>query len=391
MSDKAVLKTIADTYGTPCYVYDLDVLKAHVQNIRNLTQGSYRICYSIKANPFLTRCMSSLVDALEVCSPGELEICIASKIDPDQILLSGVVKTEDMIERAIGYGVTHYTAESIRHMTMLEACASRHKCSLEVLLRKTAGSQFGMCEEDVLHLIKTRNDYPHLNIQGIHYFAGTMQKKSERKRKELESLRQLYDRIENEYGVVLSKLEYGGGMPVALFQDEDFSDPLKPLAALSDLLADFKDGVEVTTEAGRFFAASCGTYLTRIMDRKMINNGTLVLTDGGMHQMQYDGQMMGMKKPVIDVLNDTQETENICICGALCTTSDVMVRSIDLPRVAEGDVLAFHNTGAYSMCEGPALLLSRELPAVVLKEGTTCRLVRHMTQTYRFHITEEEE
>ena len=386
MSSTEVLKHIAETCGTPTYVFDLDVLRQHVQAVRELADGKYRICYSIKANPFITECMSGLTDTLEVCSPGELEICYALHTAPEKILVSGVVKTPDMIRKALEYGIRTFTAESIRHMEMLEKEAGKLACHADVLLRKSAAAQFGMSEEDLLHLIETRDAYPHVTITGIHYFAGTMQKKSERKIKELMYLKDLFARIEQEYGVRLAKLEYGPGMPASLFEGEDFSDPLKPLRALQEELSSFGEHVQVTMEAGRFFAASCGTYLSRVMDAKQDGDTHYVLLDGGMHQLSYYGQMMGMKHPVIDVLKDAgTETRHVCICGALCTTADVLVRDIELPLLNEGDVLAFRNAGAYSMCEGAALFLSRDLPAVCLLEQDTVTCVRKHTETYAWN------
>ena len=386
MSSTDVLKHIAAEYGTPSYVFDLDVLKKHVQAVRELADGKYRICYSIKANPFITACMSELTDTLEVCSPGELEICYTLHIAPEKILVSGVVKTPDMIRRALQYGIRTFTVESIRHMEMLEQEAAKEDCTADVLLRKSCAAQFGMSEEDLLHLIGTRESFPHVMITGIHCFAGTMQKKSDRKVRELEYLKELYERIEKEYGVKLAKLEYGPGMPVSLFEGEDFSDPLKPLAALQAELASFGEDVQVTVEAGRFFAAACGTYLSRVMDTKRDGETNYVLLDGGMHQINYYGQMMGMKHPVIDVLKDAgTETAHVCICGALCTTADVLVRDIELPVLHEGDVLAFRNAGAYSMCEGAALFLSRDLPAVYLLENDTVTCVRKHTEMYMWN------
>ena len=44
--------------------------------------------------------------------------------------------------------------------------------------------------------------------------------------------------------------------------------------------------------------------------------------------------------------------------------------------LAQGDVLAFHNIGAYSVTEGPALFLSRNMPRIILKDENGARLVR---------------
>ena len=58
--------------------------------------------------------------------------------------------------------------------------------------------------------------------------------------------------------------------------------------------------------------------------------------------------------------------EDWCIVGSLCTPNDVLVRRVSMPAPERGDILAFMRTGGYSICEGFAFLLSRDLPAVVI-------------------------
>ena len=52
------------------------------------------------------------------------------------------------------------------------------------------------------------------------------------------------------------------------------------------------------------------------------------------------------------------------------------MRSIPLGGLVPGDVLAFHNIGAYSVTEGPALFLSRDMPRIILASAQGERLVR---------------
>ena len=121
-------------------------------------------------------------------------------------------------------------------------------------------------------------------------------------------------------------------------------------------------------ELGRSLAASCGTYMTRVVDVKKNRGQNYVIVDGGIHQLVYYGQTMAMKHPLIRQWEkDTSgETTDCAICGSLCTVNDILVKQCPLydPRIR--DVLLFDNAGAYSMAEGIALFLSREIPPVCL-------------------------
>lgn len=60
-------------YGTPLYVFDLDILKEQTERIRAGFGPEINLCYAMKANPFLTGYMAQWSDRIEVCSMGEFE------------------------------------------------------------------------------------------------------------------------------------------------------------------------------------------------------------------------------------------------------------------------------------------------------------------------------
>ena len=154
--DKQSLSAIAAEFGTPSFVFDESVLATRMREIKRIVGDSVHLCYSIKANPFLIPAMQELVELLEVCSPGELEICESLKVDPKTVLFSGVNKTLADIEHAMDAGVIRFTAESPLHIRLLEQAAAARNVVYPVLLRLTAGSQFGMDESDLLSAIENR-------------------------------------------------------------------------------------------------------------------------------------------------------------------------------------------------------------------------------------------
>ena len=114
--------------------------------------------------------------------------------------------------------------------------------------------------------------------------------------------------------------------------------------------------------------SDCGYYCTRVMDTKTTNRINYAIVDGGIHQLNYYGQMMGMKIPHMRYLPkeeiQMEAEESWTICGSLCTVNDVIVKGAMLPKLKKGDCLVFEKCGAYSVTEGMALFLSRELPQV---------------------------
>ena len=373
MEHEELLK-VADEFGTPSFLFDIGAFQERLRAVRALFGEGVALCFAIKANPFLIPAATEVVERLEVCSPGELDICKALGVDPASIVFSGVNKTEESVRDAVAFGVGVLTAESHKHMRLIEAEGERQGVVLDVLLRLNAGSQFGMSRDDLVWLVDHRSDFPHVRIAGLHYFVGTQRMKVKRQCKELHMLLDFMDELRDEHGFEIERLEYGPGLGVPLFEGDDFSDTLAPARELADALREVSARVELTVEMGRFFATECGTYLTAVNDVKTNDDTNYCIVDGGINHLTYVGQIMGMKVPQLKNLSaerrgSEEPMSTWCICGSLCTTNDVLSRAAEVPDVCEGDVLAFFNSGAYSVTEGVYLFLSRTMPRVIMRSA----------------------
>lgn len=386
MLNEKELRTIAQEYGTPCFVFDKDILSERIREMRDILGEQAAICYAMKANPFLVDAMKTLVSRFEVCSPGEFEICAREQVDMKQIVLSGVNKEKKDIERVMDTfsGVGIYTAESVKHFLLLAQCAKEREKKIKVLLRLTSGNQFGMEESAIEEIIAQRDAFEWVEIVGLQCYSGTQKKKLSLIENEMRRLDEFCDLLKEKYGFAAKELEYGPGLSVSYFQPEIVNnyDMLKEFAAL---LAPLTRKYAVTLEMGRFIAATCGFYLTRIMDRKTNHGQNYLIVDGGINHVNYYGQTMAMKIPEIlhmameapeDGIEEafgltgkleTDELEQAAwnVCGSLCTTGDVLVKNLPLKKAKEGDVLVFCNIGAYSVTEGIYLFLSRRMPQIL--------------------------
>ena len=69
------LKEAAARYGTPLYVYDLDILREQMTIFRKKLGTDIGLCFAMKANAFLTVPMAAMTERIEICSFGEYQIC----------------------------------------------------------------------------------------------------------------------------------------------------------------------------------------------------------------------------------------------------------------------------------------------------------------------------
>ena len=364
--DKITLTQQVLQIATPGYIFDLDLFRDRVRLVQKAFGNKVGLCFSIKANPFLLKYLPEEFDRIEVCSPGELSICERIGVDMGKIIFSGVNKTKKDVERAIDDGVDVLTVESYLHLQLIHEAAKARSTVAPVLLRLTAGSQFGMDKQDVLNIIANRENYPHVNIVGIHFFSGTQKRKAAAIIKELDKLLAFFEEVQQQYGFHLQRLEYGTGLAVDYFAaDADESEAAR-LDAISEKIREVGEKTELTVEMGRFFAAPCGYYVNKVMDVKTCESIHYAILDGGLNQLKYDGQIQGMQIPNITHIpvKSGGEEQPWTLCGSLCTTADVLARNVAMTGLEIGDTLVFERTGAYSVSEGMALFLSRELPEV---------------------------
>ena len=377
---------------TPYYVFDTDEFAKRAAMIRAALdcKGGRRIplCFSIKANPFLLHRLPEGLDHVEVCSPGELEICIALGVKPESIIYSGVMKEKCDIERAVSYGAGILTCESIRHATlisevMLECIqegayeAEFAETKAHVILRLTSGNQFGMSLDDIEYIISHPDEFKGITVIGIHYYSGT-QKSLRKINKDLEKIKSALVMLKDKYSFEPQLVEYGPGLCVEYFEEDWQEKEKQSLDEAAEVLREFAEEYPLGIEMGRFLAASCGKYYTQVKDLKSTGDANYAILDGGIHHLNYFGQRMAMQVPPIKVYagevsenegkNGVELTElpdtDYTLCGSLCTVADVLVREVKLKKLELGDVLEFGHCGAYSVTEAPALFLSRQLPAI---------------------------
>lgn len=383
---------------TPCYLFDEAECIDRVETIKNETAAwGGKVCFAIKANPFLVPSLLHVVDKFEVCSPGELEICRKYHVSGEKILFSGVVKSKENIEKALAYPVDVITLESLNHWKLLKecladsACDDRTNCTqIKVMPRLSSGAQFGMEEAQILQIVEEQQSMDRILVAGIHYFTGT-QKKGNKYEKELETAQTLMEKLKAEYGLKDIILEYGPGFAVPYFTADDFGDPYGLITQFKDYVVSCNFSFRIDIELGRYITASCGKYVTEIVDVKSAGERNYCLVDGGIHHVNYYGSNMAMRTPVIRHVKKGEpqpefqdgETKEYMICGSLCTFADILVRGLELKAPEIGDELVFENIGAYSVTEGSYLFLSRNLPTIYLKEKSgSVRTLRDEIPSY---------
>ncbi len=402
---------LAKLHGTPLYIFDKEELYKRIGDIQKMLGEDITLCYAMKANPFLVDALKPLVPKFEVCSPGEFAICRRENVDMSSIVLSGVYKKQSDIEYVMDEcgGVGVYTVESMEQFNILCCCAKIREITIAVLLRLTSKNQFGLDELEIEQIIENRADYPYIDILGIQYYSGTQKKKVEVNIKELQQLDTFCKQLKNKYDFTVKELEYGPGLMVSYFGEDAYKNDYKMLQEFLTALEEVKKNYHITLEMGRYLVATCGIYVSKVVDIKVHSEQQYCIIDGGINHINYYGQTMAMKIPayayvkndgtivkaygLLEKLRDNTKKLNIndnkssadiekvntddknssidneklkwTICGSLCTVADVIVKNLPIGQPDKEDLLFFYNIGAYSVTEGIYLFLSRTLPKII--------------------------
>ena len=358
-------KKVLSKYTTPMFIYDANELDNRINYLRS--KLDYNLVYAIKANTFIAKEVEPLVDRFEICSEGEYRVCERLNIPRNKMVISGVNKDSLFIEELISKynDVLIYTVESIKHYELLNTLSKKYKRNINILLRVTSGNQFGISEEDLYYILDNL-DNKYITFKGIEYFSGTQKHSLKRIEKEITYLKELTTTIEEKYNINIEEIEYGPGLPVFYFQDDEFNEE-EFLTEVNNILKLISNKT-ISLELGRSIASSCGSYLTSVVDLKNNKNGNFVILDGGINQLVYYGQTMAMRIPHYELIQSTpsKEEDTYNLCGSLCTINDILVKNLTTPKLNINDTFVFKYTGAYSITEGIALFLTRNLPKVLI-------------------------
>lgn len=384
---------IGERYGTPYYLFELTELYKRVSRIKNILGKQIKLCYAMKANPFLIAYLDHMVDCFEVCSPGEYEVCKYEGIDLKKIILSGVYKDEASIRETFEdqfNGV--YTIESESQCELLYKLAKEYDRKIRVLLRMTSGNQFGMNKDEIEKIIDFEEYKDYFEVEGIHYFSGTQKKNKDLIQTEINEVVEFIKYIKRTYDIAIKKIEYGPGLFVNYFDAK--TDDIDEAYFLADKLKSILETAEITVELGRYLVASCGKYITKIVDTKQNQDVNYAIVDGGSHHIKYFGQMLGLKAPKTVVLKEEEhkgtDKEKWMICGALCSIHDVLLKNYETTHLQKGDIIVFYDAGAYAMTDTSILFLSRELPCILVEsENGDIECLRNKIKSSAFNTRKD--
>ncbi|WP_342153598.1 type III PLP-dependent enzyme [Methylorubrum sp. SB2] len=394
------LNDLAERHGTPLFVYDADLLRRAYRALRAAVAGFAEVDYSVKANPnpAVIRVFHAEGAGAEIASGAEFDAALKAGVPPQKILFAGPGKSAADLDRVVGGGIGEIHLENREELLRVAAAAERHGTTVRVALRINPGataqggamrmggkpSPFGFDEEELFEAVAAVEGQPRLYLVGLHLFAGTQGLKADTLLGQWAYGLDLAAQIAKRTGRPLETIDLGGGLGIPYFSGDATLDLDALRAGLPPLIETVKKnpmlaGARVVLEPGRYLAGPAGVYVARVLAVKPSRGQRFVITDGGMHHHLAAsgnlGQIVKRDFPVVAV-RQGEGASPCTVSGPLCTPLDVLARAAPLPALAEGDLVAVLQSGAYGLTASPTGFLSHPVPAELLVDGGRATVIR---------------
>ncbi len=357
---------LAKKYDTPLYVLSEKRIRDNYNRLYGALVNNYkyvRIYYAAKANTNLSvlRILHSQGAYLDTVSPGEVFMALSSGFTPDRIMFTGTSVRNDELKMLADANIT-INIDSQSEMDRLLKISVPQILSVRVNPEIGAGhhshcitagseSKFGLWEEEVIQAYAIAQR-ARVGRFGIHMHIGSGILDPEPYVLAVEKLLKIAKRVHDEVGIDFEFIDIGGGLGVPYKPEDKELD----LAAFSNKVVSlFKGKVKeyglgkpfLFVEPGRYLVCDASILLAAVNTVKATPARKFVGVDAGFNTLVRP-TMYGSYHPIL-VANklDASDKETYDVAGPICESGDLLAKDRQLPEIAEGDLLAVLNAGAY--------------------------------------------
>ncbi|SMQ86284.1 diaminopimelate decarboxylase [Devosia lucknowensis] len=383
------LNDLAETVGTPFYVYSSATLRRHVRVVREAFDGiPMLMAYAMKANSnqAVLKLMASEGCGADVVSLGELERALAAGIAPEKIVFSGVAKTEAEMRRGLEVGIKCFNLESEPELERLSRVAASMGKTAHVSVRinpdvdarthakiSTGKSEnkFGIPYKRALEVYARIAQLPNVKAVGVDMHIGSQIVDLEPFGNAFGLMADLVTALRAD-GHTIEHVDIGGGLGIPYNVDEDAPPhPTAYAAVVRDKVGQL--GCSLVIEPGRLLVGNAGILVTKVEYVKE-GEADFIIVDAAMNDL--------IRPTLYEAHHDIQpvNASNLPpitgdIVGPVCETGDYLAKGRTIAGVKEGDLLAVMSAGAYGAVMA-STYNSRPLIPEVLVDGARWHVIR---------------
>jgi len=388
------VRTLAEHYGTPLYVYSKATLLHHLRQVQSAFEAvGPLICYSVKTNGNLAICKLLVENGAgcDVTSGGELFRALKAGTPSEKIVFAGVGKTAAEMRTALEHDIFLFNVESEEE---LHALPPKTHVKTDTSVK---GVKFGLDIETVMDVARGVAQNPNVLIVGVHMHLGSPILSAEPYRSGVNKAAALIGALRLK-GHPVAVLNMGGGFGINYRKNEAL-----PMTAFAEVLLPAVQNTRcvLVLEPGRFIVGNAGILVSRVLYRKETGGKRYVIQDAAMNDLirptLYEAfHRIWPVAPPANVPAPPQDYEAAIpgtvpqdVVGPVCESGDFLAKGRNLPELQRGDLLATFSAGAYGMSMA-SNYNARPRAAEVLVDGAKHHLIRRR-ETYQDMIRPEVE
>lgn len=386
-ADQPTAVQLIAVHGSPLYVYDLDVVRARVRALKAaISWKRFQPLFAMKANPCpaVVRAIVAEGFGIDAVSPGEVALALKLGVRPDLVLYTENNMTDAEMHEAVAQGVL-INCGSLDRLERLARSGAR-EASVRFNPDVGAGAhekictggpltKFGVSHLQVDEVLRIERETG-IKVVGCHMHIGSGFLDHAAFTQACQVIFSIAARLPN-----LRFVDCGGGIGIPYRTTDASFDLLTMGKQLSEAFAAFcmrygRD-LELRLEPGRFPVAEAGTLyatVTSVKSNPGVEGRTFVGTDTGFNHLVRVAMYEAYHR-ISNVSRPDAPLRTVDVVGNICESGDVFARARELPSPELGDVLAFHDAGAYGMAMA-STYNTRPLPAEVVLDGGVPRLAR---------------
>ncbi|APT74271.1 ornithine decarboxylase [Thermosipho melanesiensis] len=366
------LKRVAETFGTPVLVMDLNIVKANYEKLIDNVRNS-RVYYAVKANSHIEilKLLRDLGSYFDVASRPEIEKLLSIGVEPERMSFGNTIKKTKDISFAYNNGIRMFAVDSEMEIEKIADNAPGSDIYVRI---STNGMEddadwpltrkFGTSVDHAIKLVKYAVDLE-LNPIGVSFHVGSQNYNPDNWRVAIREVSVVFEEA-RKMGIDMYMVNTGGGMPVKYSRNipsvEEISEVINK--AIVDYIG---ENTLVVLEPGRSMVGSAGAMVTSVILRSKKGEENWVYTDAGIfHGLTETIQNIRYEVEVIG--RELEEKGKFVLAGPTCDSVDVMYYDIELAKnVTIDDLIVLYNTGAYTT-EYSTNFNGIEPPKVVFEE-----------------------
>ena len=365
----AETRALIEQYPTPFHIYDEAKIRTNFRRLRDAFAWAphFREHFAVKAlpNPRIVQILHAEGAGTDCSSLAELFISEAAGVTGEEIMLTSNDTPYDEFQKAIALGavinlddITHLDYMA-RYAGLPEVLSFRYNPGDLIegndIIGRPVEAKYGLTRAQIFEGYRRAREMG-ITRFGLHTMVISAERRTEAFLLTARIMFELATELKERLGIHIEFINLGGGFGIPYHPADAPVDYAAVGAGVQRLYHQILgpaglDDVGIRTESGRAMTGDAGWLVSTVLHEK----------DTYKHYIGLDSCMANLMRPAlygayhhITVLGkEDAPTDHIYdITGSLCENNDKFAIDRALPKIAIGDIVIIHDTGAHGSAMG---------------------------------------